>query len=383
VHAKGFSGLGVTIAFIDAGFYKSHDAFAQHYADGRVLAEYDFVHNDGNVDLEAGDYGSQNSHGTRVWSVAGGWSDGILYGPAYQANFILCMTEDIASETNVEEDNWVAAMEFSDSIGTDVISSSVGYLEYDDSCNCDLTYADLDGQTAISSIAASMADGLGIVVSKSAGNSGSAPGTITAPADAFDILSVGAVSSFGSLAAFSSRGPTFDGRIKPEVCARGVSTYTAAAHSSATNIYGAGSGTSFSQPLVAGAAALVIEAHPEWTPYQVREALKMSGDRASNPDNNYGWGIIDVDAAIGMNPPCCRGQVGDVNGLGGDVPTIGDISLMIDHLIINNPPLNCLSEADINQSGGGNPIATDITLGDITILIDHLYISQAALLDCL
>ncbi|MEW5795645.1 MAG: S8 family serine peptidase [Candidatus Zixiibacteriota bacterium] len=383
VHDLGYSGQGVTLAILDTGARRAHQYFAAAYAEGRVLAEYDFINDDTNVDYEAanGDFSSQPNHGTQVWGVAGGIADGFLYGPAYGANFIICKTEDIRSEMPVEEDNWVAAMEFSDSIGADVLTSSLGYLDFDDSCGCNYTYADMNGLTAISSVAASMADSLGIVVTKSAGNEGPGAGTITAPADAFDILAVGAVDSNGLIAGFSSRGPTSDNRIKPEVCARGVSTITA--HPTSLNTYAAGSGTSFAAPLVGGAACLVIEAHPDWSPRRVREALKMSGTMAGAPDNTYGWGIIKVDSAIRVDFGCCSGRVGDVNGLGGDVPTIGDVTMLIDFLFISLIPPACLAEADINQSGGANPQEGDISIGDVTQLIDHLFIAQLPLPFCI
>jgi serine protease AprX len=379
VHEKGYTGAGVTLTIIDAGFRTSHAAFASHFAEGRVLAQYDFIQNDTITTNQPGDWGSEMNHGTNVWSIAGGQAPGNIYGPAYGANFILCKTEHVGIEMRSEEDNWVAAMEWADSIGTDVITSSLGYLVFDDSCHCSYTYADMDGQTAITSIAASMADGLGIVLCKSAGNNGPGASTITAPGDAFDILTVGSVDGGGTIASSSSRGPTADGRMKPEVCARGVSDAMAIA--SSDNAYGSGSGTSYAAPLVAGAACLVIEAHPDWTPYQVREALKHSGTRATNPDNNYGWGIINVNSALAFW--CCTGKVGNVNGTASDQPTIGDVSNLIDILFIRMLPPACMGEADINQSGGEFPQQTDITIGDISVLIDYLFISQAPLPDCL
>ena len=381
VHENGYSGQGVTLAILDTGCRKSHDAFAQHFAEGRVLAEYDFVHNDGNVDYDEGDAASERSHGTKVWSVAAGCDDGNHYGPAYGASFILCKTEDVRSETNVEEDNWVAALEFADSIGTDVISTSLGYMIFDDSCDCNYTYEDLDGQTATISIAAGLCDGLGIVMCNSAGNSGPEAGTVTPPADAFGILAVGSVNSGGTIYGSSSRGPTYDGRIKPEVCARGVATH--AADPSQDFLYNNYYGTSFATPLIAGAACLLIEAHPDWTPYQVREALKASGDRAENPDNTYGWGIIDLYAALQADPGCCQGKVGNVVGSGDGPADIADVTAMIDYLYINFTPIDCLSEADINQSGGIFPHSHNITIGDIALLIDHLFISLSPLPDCL
>jgi len=378
MHDLGYSGHGVTLALLDSGFRKSHEAFAAHFAEGRVLAEYDFVHNDGNTDSEPTDsMASQPNHGTMVWSVAAGLADGNLYGPAYHANFILCETEDIRSELPIEEDNWVAGMEFSDSVGADVITTSLGYRIFDASCSCDYSYSDMDGRTATTSIAASMADGLGIVLCKSAGNEGPGVGSISAPADAFDILAVGSVDAGGTIAYNSGRGPTYDGRIKPEVCARGLSTWCA--HPTVSTAYTYGSGTSFAAPLVAGAACLLIEAHPDWNPHQVREALKMSGDHSVNPDNTYGWGIINVDSANRSNPGCCAGIVGNINGLGGDIPTLGDISALIDYKFITLTPIPCLAEADINQSGGANPGPEDITIGDIAILIDYLFITGPTL----
>jgi len=289
VHAKGYTGEGVTLAIMDTGFRKTHEAFAQHYANSRVLAEWDFVFDDGNTANEAGDVSTQWNHGTLIWSVSAGQKDGSIYGPAYRANVILCKTEDLRSETPVEEDNWVAALEFSDSIGTDVITTSLGYSDW-------YTYEDMDGATATITIAANTCDGLGIVFCNSMGNSGPSPGSLSAPADAFNILAVGNVTSGGNISYGSSRGPTYDGRTKPEVCAQGTSTYSASASGDAN--YTTASGTSLSTPLVAGAACLVIEARPDFTPELIRQAMKETASNAATPDNTYGWGILDVDAAI-------------------------------------------------------------------------------------
>jgi serine protease AprX len=288
-HGQGLSGQGVTLTITDTGFRKTHDALKQSVADGRVLAEYDFVENDSVTTMEEGDPLTQWDHGTLVWSVAGGYAPGRLFGPAFGANFILCKTEDIASETPVEEDNWVAALEFADSVGTDVISTSLSYLYW-------YQYADMDGQTAVISRAASTCDALGIIMVAAAGNRGSAPGSIRAPADALDILTVGAVDRSGIISWFSSRGPTFDGRIKPEVCAMGVDTYGAGTESDGQYIYA--SGTSLAAPLIAGAVCLIVEARPDFTPAMVRQTLQATASRASQPDNDYGWGIIDVGKAL-------------------------------------------------------------------------------------
>ena len=293
-HQKGLSGAGVTLAIFDTGFRKSHQAFASHYNDGRVLAEHDFIFDDGNTANEGVDWSSQWNHGTYIWSTSGGHVEGTIYGPAYGANFILCKTEDVRSETQVEEDNWVAALEWVDSLGADVVTSSLSYMSWDDGTG--YSVSDLDGVTAVTSIVASMAASMGIVVCNSAANDGPLPQTIGAPADAFDILTIGAVNSTNQLASFSSRGPTADGRIKPEVVAQGVSTFCASSSSDAS--YTTVSGTSLSTPLVAGAACLLVQAKPDYSPEWIRLALMETAGNATDPNNDIGWGLIDVNAAL-------------------------------------------------------------------------------------
>lgn len=382
VHDLGYTGAGVTLAIMDTGYRKSHAAFAQHIANNRVLAEWDFIFNDNNTENEPGDgdVSSQWNHGTYIWSVSAGEDSGSLYGPAYHSNIILCKTEDVRSETQVEEDNWVAALEFSDSVGTDVITTSLGYSSFDNGFS--YTYEDMDGQTAVISIAASTCDGLGIVMCNSMGNSGPSAGSLSAPADALDILSVGNVNSAGTISFSSSRGPTFDGRIKPEVCARGSATACAAPWDDVS--YTSASGTSLSTPLVAGAVCLVIEAHPEWTPAQVREALKMTASQAESPDNDYGWGIINVLAAINysFDTSCCVGTVGDVDGEGGDEVVLADLTALIDHLFISLAPVPCLEEADMDLSGQPDPVPGDVSLADLTVIIDHLFVTLDPLPAC-
>ncbi|MCP4568571.1 MAG: S8 family serine peptidase [FCB group bacterium] len=291
VHELGVTGAGVLVGMFDTGFRKDHIAFSDIIADGRLLAEYDFVFDDFEVQNEVEDVSSQHNHGTYTWSTLGGESDGSLYGPAYGSSFLLAKTEDLRSETPVEEDNWLAAVEWADSIGVQVISSSLSY-GYNDWYD----YSDLDGETAIITQAANLATSLGIVVCNSMANSGPGSGTLGAPADALEILSIGAVNFSEDIASFSSRGPTYDGRIKPEVCAQGVSTYCASASSSTSYSYV--NGTSLSTPLVGGAVALILSARPSLTPQQVRLALMNTADNAATPDNTYGWGVIDVLAAL-------------------------------------------------------------------------------------
>ncbi len=290
VHDLGYNGSGVLAAMFDTGYRKDHEAFADAFATSRVLAEYDFVFGDFETQNEPGiDASSQHNHGTYTWSTLGGATSGQLYGPAYGASFILAKTEDVRSETQVEEDNWVAAVEWADSIGADVISSSLGYIDW-------YQYSDLDGETAVTTTAANLATSYGIVVCNAMGNEGSGYGTLIAPADAFEILSCGAVNSSGDIAGFSSHGPTYDGRIKPEVCARGVSTYCASA--GGTMNYSYVNGTSLSTPIIGGCAALYLSIYPTMTPQAVRLALMETASRADNPDNTYGWGIVNMLAAL-------------------------------------------------------------------------------------
>lgn len=289
-HRRGYDGAGVILAIFDTGYRKSHQTFAAHFAEGRVLAEYDFINNDDNTANEEGDDWNQWNHGTSCWSIAAGRTDGRLYGPAYAAQYLLAKTELTNEEIQIEEDNWVAALEWADSFGVDVITSSLGYIHdwY--------TYEDMDGATAVTTIAANTAAGLGIVICNAIGNEGPALGTLIAPSDAHNILAVGAVDAFGNIAGFSSRGPTYDGRTKPEVCARGVLTYLASASTDLS--YASGYGTSFATPLVAGAACLLVQAYPSLPPSVIRLSLMETGCHADAPNNIYGWGIIDVEAAL-------------------------------------------------------------------------------------
>ncbi len=293
VHERGFTGAGVIVCMLDTGFRKTHTAFQPIVSSGRLLAEWDFINNDGDTQNQAGDPTEQQDHGTATWSALGGAVPGSLYGPAYGASFLLGKTEDTSSETPIEEDYWVAGLEWAEARGADVVSSSLGYIDW-------YTQADLNGRTAVTTRAASLAAQRGVVVCTAAGNEGPTAPSLIAPADARDVLAVGAVDSNGTIASFSSRGPTADGRTKPEVCARGVSTICASAASDTA--LDAASGTSLATPLVGGAAALLLSAHPDWRPLDVRSALMESGNRSSSPDNTYGWGVIDTLYAL--NPHC-------------------------------------------------------------------------------
>jgi hypothetical protein len=278
----GYTGAGVRVMMLDTGFHKTHPAFA----DADLIAEHDYVQGDGNTQDGPGDPSGQEYHGTGTWATLGGYAPGVLIGPAFAAQFVLAKTEDISQEVHSEEDNYVAALEWGDSLGVDVTSASLGYWTFDDGTG--YTQADMDGNTGVITIAVDIAVAKGICCVNAAGNAGPDSTTIGTPADADSVISVGAVDSTGVIQGFSSRGPTADGRIKPEICARGRNTVWAQAWDLG---YGTANGTSLATPLVGGLAALIKEAHPDWTGWAIREALIATGTNTATPDNAYGWGI--------------------------------------------------------------------------------------------
>jgi serine protease AprX len=290
LHEMGLTGRGVLVCMMDVGFRKSHEAFRS----ANVIDQHDFVMKDNDVQRDWSnplDY--SDAHGTATWSLLGGYAPGKIIGPAFGADFILARTEDDRSETPIEEDYWAAGIEWAEAHGADVVSSSLGYLDW-------YQFKDMDGRTAVTTKAANRATALGVVVVNAAGNERrSVWGHIIAPSDGYDVIAVGAVDANGNMSSFSSPGPTADGRIKPEVCAMGVRTIVAASTAAVGDAnYQWGSGTSYATPLVAGVAALLLEAHPTWTVAQVREALMSTAGNAASPNNDYGWGIINAAAAV-------------------------------------------------------------------------------------
>jgi serine protease AprX len=297
VHDSGFTGQGVTICVMDAGFNRlSHDAFLSM----NIIAAWDFVNNDPNVGNE-GDLGS-GTHGTMTLSTIGGFAPGYLIGPAFNSNYILAKTENTDSETPIEEDNWIAAMEWADSIGVDVTSTSLSYLDYDPPYPS-YTWMDMDGNTTVITNGADYAAYIGIVVVNSAGNAGysSSHNTLGAPADGDSVITAGAVNISGARSSFSSVGPTVDGRFKPDIMALGSGDVVASP--SNDHNYTTASGTSFSCPLSAGVAALILCANPNLTPMEVRDAMRNTASQSTNPDNLYGWGILNALDAINYFPP--------------------------------------------------------------------------------
>lgn len=292
LHDMGYNGEGILIAMFDAGFNNLEHEALLHL---NILKTWDFVNNDSIVWDEPEQQGSGN-HGTYTLSVLAGYKEGMLIGPAFRANFILAKTENTTYERHIEEDSWVAAAEWVDSLGADIISSSLGYRDYFTDEEVNYSWQDMDGNTTIVTIAADIAASRGILVVNSAGNEGASsitvPNTIIAPSDGDSVLSVGSVTADGVRSSFSSMGPSASGKIKPDVMARGSSTLCASPFDQQG--YMAVSGTSLSCPLVAGAAALVWQANPTLTNMQVIEVLKNTADNAESPDNAYGWGIINT-----------------------------------------------------------------------------------------
>lgn len=277
LHNYGYDGAGVLIGIFDTGFNQVHPAFDAM----DIVKTYDFV--DQEVDVTTT---YLSNHGDDVLSVIGGYAPGELIGPAYGASYLLARTENIGSETRQEEHNWMAAVEWADSLGVDIISSSLVYFDFDGTGE-DYPISALDGQTTIVAQAANIAAARGILVVNANGNDGPGDMTLWPPADSPDVLSVGAVGPDEVITGFSGRGPTYDGRIKPDVVAQGSSVQMV----SGTSGYKLGQGTSYSTPAVAGLAALLLQAAPDISPDSIISIFKANGDRASNPDNIYGYGI--------------------------------------------------------------------------------------------
>ncbi len=286
VHQTGNHGEGVVVGMLDTGFNTNHEALESV----DVIGVWDFINDDGVVENEAGDHENQENHGTITLSTLAGYLPGVHVGAAFGASYYLAKTEDVTQEVPAEEDFWVEGIEWLESVGCDVVSSSLGYDDW-------YVFEDFDGNTCVTTIAGDYAVELGMSVVNSAGNNRWSTGTLNAPADGDSVIAVGAVNVFGEIASFSSPGPTADGRIKPDICANGVANHVVLPGT--YDEYTDASGTSLSCPLAAGVSALMLSAYPSLTPWELREALRETASYADNPDNDYGWGILDAWAALG------------------------------------------------------------------------------------
>jgi subtilisin family serine protease len=289
LHQQNYTGAGKIIAVMDAGFPGVNTAqpFQRLRDNNQILGGYDFVSRNDN-------FYTGDSHGTMVLSCMGGYKDGSLVGTAPDASYYLFRTEDGASENPVEESYWVEAAEKADSLGVDVINTSLGYFGFDNTAY-NHTYDEMDGKTAFMTRGAEIAFSRGIMVVVSAGNEGAtANPNIGVPADGISVLTVGAVSPAKVVTSFSSIGPSSDGRVKPDVMAQGQSVVM----SNASGAIVTANGTSFSSPITAGMVACLWQAFPNKTNKEIRDLIVKSADRYSVPDNQYGYGIPDYSSAL-------------------------------------------------------------------------------------
>ncbi|WP_314508695.1 S8 family serine peptidase [Xanthocytophaga agilis] len=285
MHEVGFAGKDVHIAVMDGGFYQANamNVFGHLYENQQLLGTYDFVRKQENV------Y-DRSSHGSEVLSVIAANSPGTMVGPAYDASFWLLRTENEDSEYRLEEVNWLIAAEFADSVGVDIINTSLGYNYFDDA-SMDYLPEQMDGKTALITRAANMAAATGMLVVVSAGNEGSSWWrTLSAPADADSVLAVAAVDNSELRASFSSIGKIIGGStIKPNVAAQGVGTVVM----TPSNSLGTDNGTSLATPLITGLAAGLWQAFPDLTNMQLLDFIQRSGSQAERPDTLLGYGVPD------------------------------------------------------------------------------------------
>ena len=289
LHQQNYTASDKIIAIMDAGFPGVNTAqpFQRLRDQNKILGGYDFVHRSAN-------YYSGNHHGTMVLSSMGGYKENALVGTAPDASYYLFITEDTASENPIEESLWVEAAEKADSLGVDVINTSLGYFGYDNP-NYSHTYADMSGNTNFISKGANIAFSRGMIVVASAGNEGgTSEPHVGAPAEATDVIAVGAVTASKVLASFSSIGPSYDGRVKPNVMAQGQAAVLSDEYG---NIVTA-SGTSFSAPILAGMIASFWQAFPNKTNQEIRQLVQASADRYSSPNAQFGYGIPDFSLAL-------------------------------------------------------------------------------------
>ena len=291
LHNKGFQGKGIKIAVLDAGFFKYQNiaAFDSLKVNGQLKMTWDFVDNNASVNED-------DAHGMHCLSILAANLPGAFVGTAPASSYYLFRTEDVASEFPVEEQNWLAAAERADSIGVQLISSSLGYNTFDDA-SFNYTYADMNGKKTMVTRGAAMASNKGMIVMNSAGNSGSSAWKyLIAPADGVDVLAVGAVNSLKQIAPFSSFGPSSDNRVKPDIASVGWNTFLISANGTVAQA----NGTSFSNPNIAGLVACLWQAFPECSNKEIIATVRKSGDRYSNPDARTGYGIPNMRVAYEM-----------------------------------------------------------------------------------
>ncbi|MES2239711.1 MAG: S8 family serine peptidase [Bacteroidota bacterium] len=289
LHQQNYTASGKIIAVMDAGFLgvDSSLPFKRLRDNHQILGGYNFVMRNDNV------Y-SLDAHGTSVLSTMGGYVENSFVGTAPDASYYLFITEDVSSENPVEESLWVEATEKADSLGVDIINTSLGYTDFDKP-SYSHNYNDRNGTTAFISKGAEIAFSRGMIVVASAGNEGSTRDPyIGAPADAASVVTVGAVRVDETRASFSSIGPTFDGRLKPDVMAQGEKTLVSDQKGNLVHL----NGSSFSAPIIAGMLACLWQAYPDKTNQEIKELMYQSADKYTTPNNEYGYGIPDFNLAL-------------------------------------------------------------------------------------
>jgi hypothetical protein len=292
LHELGFTGQGMTIAVLDAGFTNVDERliFDRLWQNDQILGTANFVAPGQSVFAD-------HSHGTSVLSTMGGYWEGNLVGTAPDADYWLIRTEDAPTEYLIEEYNWAAGAAFADSVGADVLNTSLGYTDFFDPA-MDHTWEELNGDSTVITRAANMAYRKGMLVVNSAGNSGSSSWRyVGAPADGYQVLSVGAVDGDAEIWGSSSHGFPWSDDVKPDVVARGSGTYVASASFDAV---GPGSGTSYSGPVIAGMSACLWQANPNLSPFMIKQAIYFSADKFNNPDTLYGYGLPNFEEALNI-----------------------------------------------------------------------------------
>lgn len=288
LHQQGFDGRNVLVAVLDAGFNNVNrlPVFKKMVDENRIVTTRDFVQQDTSVYED-------DDHGMAVLSCMAGNIKGSFVGTAPQASYALLRSEYAITEMPIEEIFWAEAIEFADSMGADIVNSSLGYNEFDDS-HFNYTPKNLNGKYSIISKAAALAVAKGMVVVVSAGNEGDEDWRfISVPADVKEVITVGGVTPEGNFLAFSSIGPTADKRIKPDVVSQGDNVWVA----SGRGIVYQGDGTSYSCPLLTGSIACLMQAHPYKKPSEIMDALHLSGSKYNAPDKYLGYGVPDMELA--------------------------------------------------------------------------------------
>lgn len=318
LHNAGFSGEGMLIAILDAGWngFDTISHFQPLYANGQIWGTRDLIPGVNNV------Y-SGHGHGTSVTSIIASNIEGELVGTAPMANYFFIRSEKPWSEQPIEEDFWAAGAELADSLGADVINSSLGYTTFADFPAGDMTPQQNDGISSVASQAATIAGQKGIVVVISAGNErGSDWGFIGRPADAFDVISVAAMDKDSIIAPFSSYGPSADGRVKPDITSLGWNTW----NSSTDGTINQGSGTSFSGPVIAGLAACLWQSLPHLNSIEIMQVIREAGHLYNNPNNDFGYGIPDFYRAFLDNSTSVASYASNFNVIAFPNPTSDQIT---------------------------------------------------------